>query len=246
MARRGVEADIEPRGKVMNLEDWALENAARLVVHVERHGLGITWGEAHDELLRCGRLLETPAYLEDGALGLVPLGPTDPAWERPDFVEEVAAGLVLGEGKPFFPLDPATAETPIAIPWALASELVFRLSLVLSARLNGSPGTPEDLAALGELSLLLANLSGEVSAEMACVPADCDGVCVIDDEPYLLMRACDVTKGATLLLEVDARSATARPIVGADIRASYFTVREAADTFLWDLDWWMAPRPPNS
>lgn len=223
----------------MNLEDWALENAARLVAHVERHGLAMTWAEAQDRLLTIGHFLEVPAYVDDGEGGLVPLGATTPAWRRRDFVEQVAAGLVLGEGKRFFPLDPATAETPIAIPWAIASELVQRLSLLLCDRLMASMGTPEHLAELIELSLLLASLSGEVSAEMACVPADGDGVCVIDDEPYLLMPACDVWKAATLLRDVDAPSATALPVVDPGASCSTVTVREAADTFLWDLDWWL-------
>lgn len=53
--------------------------------------------------------------------------PAIPTSECPDFVEKVAAGIVLDEGRQFFPLDPAKAETPIAIPWALASELVHVL-----------------------------------------------------------------------------------------------------------------------
>ncbi|MGN6576093.1 MAG: hypothetical protein ACTHKG_10405 [Nocardioides sp.] len=54
----------------MQLEDWALENAALLVAHLERHGLGMTWTEAHDQLLRSARWLETPVYVEDGGGGL--------------------------------------------------------------------------------------------------------------------------------------------------------------------------------
>jgi hypothetical protein len=199
----------------------------------------MTWSEARDHLLRCGRGLELSVYVDEGERGLVPLGSAVPAWDRPDFVEEVAAGLVLGEGKQFFPLDPAVAETPIAVPWALASELVYRLSLLLSEQLTVSMGTPEDITELAELSLLLARLSGEVCAEMACVPADGDGVCVIDDEPYLLMAACDVWKAATLLREVDGPSATARAVVDAGVLGSCVTVREAADTFLWDLELWL-------
>lgn len=225
------------------LEDWALENAALLVAHVERHGLGMTWAEAHDHLLQSGRCLEIPVYVDDGEGGLVPLASAVPACQRPDFVEEVAAGIVLGEGRQFFPLDPATAETPIAVPWALASELVYRLSLLLSDRLKVSPGTPEDISALVEQSRLLARLSGEVSSEMSCVPADGDGVCVIDDEPYLLMSARDVWAAAALLREVDGPSATARPVVGpGSARDAHVTVREAADTFLWDLEWWTIDR----
>jgi hypothetical protein len=223
----------------MNVDEWALENAAQLVAHVERHGIGMTWAEARDHLLQCGRGLELPVYVDGGEGGLVLLGSAVPAWQRPDFVEEVAAGLVLGEGKQFFPLDPAVAETPIAVPWALASELVYRLSLLLSEQLMVTPGTPEDIAELVELSFLLARLSGEVSTEMACVPADGDGVCVIDDEPYLLMAACDVWKAAGLLREVDGRSATVHAVADPGVLGSGVTVREAADTFLWDLELWL-------
>jgi hypothetical protein len=47
-----------------------------------------------------------------------PLAPAVPACECPDFVEEVAAGIVLDEGRQFFPLDPAKAETPRSRgPW---------------------------------------------------------------------------------------------------------------------------------
>lgn len=125
----------------MEWGDWALENAALLVAHLERHGIGMTWPEAHDQLLRSAQWLETPVYVDDGEGGFSPLAPAIPASERPDFVEEVAAGIVLDEGRQFFPVDPATAETPIAIPWALASELVHRLSLLLAQRLMELPGT---------------------------------------------------------------------------------------------------------
>jgi hypothetical protein len=104
----------------------------------------MTWSEARDHLLRCGRGLELPVYVDGGERGLVPLGSAVPAWQRPDLVEEVAAGLVLGEGRQFFPLDPAVAETPNAVPWPLASELVYRLSLLLSDQLTVSPGTAEE------------------------------------------------------------------------------------------------------
>jgi hypothetical protein len=100
----------------MNADEWALENAAQLVAHIERHGIGMTWAEARDHLLQCGRGPELPVYIDSGERGLVRLGSAVPAWQRPDFVEEVAAGLVLGEGKQFFPLDPAASETPIAVP----------------------------------------------------------------------------------------------------------------------------------
>lgn len=226
----------------MELEDWALENAALLVAHVERHGLGMTWAEAHDQLLQSGRCLEIPAYVDYGDGGVVPLGSAVPACQRPDFVEEVAAGVVLGEGRQFFPADPPNAETPIAVPWALSSDLVHRLSRLLSERLMDSHGTREDIVGLVDLSLLVARLSGEVSAEMACVPADGDGVCVIDDEPYLLMPACDVWKAATLLREVEGPSATALPVVNPDVLDSHVTVQQAPDTFLWDLDWWLSGR----
>lgn len=222
----------------MELEDWALENAALLVAHVERHGIAMTWTEAHDQLLLSARWLETPVYVDEGEGGLVPLAPAVPACQCPDFVEEVAAGIVLDEGRQFFPLYPATAETPIAVPWALASELVHRLSVLLSERLMELPGTTADITPLVELSLLVSRLSGEVSAEMSCVPADGEGVCVIDDEPYLLMAACAVWKGAMLLREVDGPSATL-PVTDGGVLGSVITVREAADTFLWDLDWWL-------
>lgn len=224
----------------MQLEDWALENAAVLVAHLERHGLGMTWTEAHDQLLRSARWLETPAYVDDGEGGLSPLAPAVPAPECPDFVEEVAAGIVLDEGRQFFPLDPAKAETPIAVPWALASELVHRLSLLLAKRLMELPGTNADITPLLELSLLVSRLSADVSDEMSCVPADGEGVCVIDDEPYLLMAARAVWKGAMLLRDVEGPSAKILPVVA---EGDYgVTVREATDTFLWDLDWWLTDR----
>jgi hypothetical protein len=74
---------------------------------------------------------------------------------------------------------------------------------------------------------------------MACVPADGDGVCVIDEEPYLLMPACDVWNAATLLREVDGPSLAARAVVDAGVLGFGVTVREAADTLLWDLELWL-------
>jgi hypothetical protein len=225
---------------MMELEDWALENAALLVSHVERHGIAITWSEAHDQLLRSARWLETPVYVDDGEAGLSPLASAVPGSQRPDFVEEVAAGIVLDEGRPFFSLDPAKAETPIALPWALASELVHRLSLLLAQRLMELPGNTADITPLVELSLLVSRLSADVSDEMSCVPADGEGVCVIDNEPYLLMPACAVWKGAMLLRDVEGPSAKVLPVVA---EGDYgVTVREATDTFLWDLDWWLTDR----
>lgn len=154
---------------MMDLEDWALENAAQLVAHVERHGIAMTWTEARDRLLHAGKCIQIPAYVDHGDGGFVPLGLAVPACQRPDFVEEVAAGVALGEGRHFFPAYPATAETPIAVPWAMATELVHRLSLLLSERLD-SHGTREDIVGLVDLSLLVARLSGEVSAEMDVCP----------------------------------------------------------------------------
>ena len=57
----------------MELEDWALENAAVLVVCLNRHRFGMTWTEARDHLLRSARWLETPVYVDDGKGGLSPL-----------------------------------------------------------------------------------------------------------------------------------------------------------------------------
>lgn len=64
-----------------------------------------------------------------------------------------------------------------------------RLSPLLAQRLMELPGTTADITPLVDLSLLVSRPSAEVSAEMSCVPADREGVCVIDDEPYLLMAA---------------------------------------------------------
>jgi hypothetical protein len=74
-------------------------------------------------------------------------------------VEELAAAVVLGEGRQCFPADPATAETPIGVPWALASEFVHRLSLQLSERLMDSYGTSEDIVGLEDLPLLRRSTS---------------------------------------------------------------------------------------
>lgn len=227
------------------LEDWALENAARLAADVERHGIGMTWGEAHEQLLRVGHFLEVPGYLEDGEGGLVSVGSATPAWQRPEFAEDVAAGFVLGAGKPFFPRDPATSETPIAIPWALASELVTRLSLLLSDGLRAWLGT-RDAAALAELPGLVVSLSVRISEELACQPADGTGICALEDEPYLLMRARDVWKAAALLHEVDTPSAAAESAPDRDdVLVACLTDRHATDTFMWDLDWWITPRSPS-
>lgn len=227
------------------LEDWALENAARLAADVERHGIAMTWGEAYEQLLRVGHFLEVPAYLEDGEEGLVSVGSATPAWQRPEFAENVASGFVVGAGKPFFPRDPATSGTAIAIPWALASELVTRLSLVLSDRLRASADT-RDAAALAELSGLVVSLSVRISEELACQPADGTGMCTLEDEPYLLMRARDVWTAATLLHEVDASSSSAESTPDRDdVLVACLAGRQATDTFLWDLDWWITPRSPS-
>lgn len=75
---------------------------------------------------------------------------------------------------------------------------------------------------------------------MSCVPADGEGVCVMDDEPYLLMAARAVWKGAMLLRDVDGPSAKVLPVVAEGDHG--VKVQEATDTFLWDLDWWLTDR----
>ena len=72
--------------------------------------------------------------------------------------------------------------------------------------------------------------------------SDRDGVCVIDDQPYLLMPACDVRKAATLLRGIEAPLDAAVPVVDPGVLDSYVTVQKAADTFLWDLDRWLSDR----
>ena len=50
--------------------------------------------------------------------------------------------------------------------------------------------------------------------------SDGEGVCVIDDEPYLLMPACAVWRGAMLLREVDGLLSTVLPVVNVGVVGS--------------------------
>jgi hypothetical protein len=155
---------------MMSPDEWAVEQTARVVEDVERHGVGITWSEAHRRLLEGVRFLNLPVYVDQGGGELRPLEPVDaaPEWICPGFAEEVACSVVHREGKAFFPVEPAASHTGIAVPWDTASELVARLNFVLCARLCQAGSLPE-VDALRELAGLIVDLSSSVAGELGWV-----------------------------------------------------------------------------
>jgi hypothetical protein len=62
---------------MMSLDEWAFEQAARVVEDVERHGVGITWSEAHRRLLEVVRFLNLPVHVDQGGGVLRPLEPVE-------------------------------------------------------------------------------------------------------------------------------------------------------------------------
>lgn len=228
----------------MNADEWALENAAQLVAHVERHGLTMTWSEAQDQLRRCTRFLEIPAYVDDGeAVWCLspPLfqhggGRTSRTRWRPAMSSGSAGTLLPGE--------PRVVGNGDRDAWGLAGELVMRLSALLTARMRAAATAPE-IQSLIDLSVLVVNLSSRVSQEMTWIEEDGERCVTTDDEAYLLMRARDLWQAATLLREARGSSPTcdAGPVPGVDEAVgSHLAEERAADAFLWDLDWWITER----
>lgn len=230
----------------MDLENWALENAPRVVRDVERHGLTLSWSEAHERLLQIASFMELPAYLDEGNGELVPLTQVEsPLWHRRrDFAEDVAGAIVHYEGKIFFPADPAKSSTPIAVPWAVASELVTRLSFLLTGKL-GSVKTNRELDAMREIASLVLSLSARVADQMAWIGDDDFTDDRIEGQRYLLMCANEVWRAAVLLrdaagpLGLDGESSDTGLDDGL---GAYLTDRQEVDTFLWELERWITDR----
>ncbi|WP_182481561.1 hypothetical protein [Nocardioides immobilis] len=111
-----------------DVEEWAVDAAGEVIAHVERHGLSISWSEAHERLLieaGCGPT--AAAAGDDGEVhSLVnPLG-----WQHPDFNESVAATHVHWRGHPFHPLR-ADSEVPVGVPVGTVVEAVSRLTFLV-------------------------------------------------------------------------------------------------------------------
>lgn len=200
----------------MDLEEWAMDNAARVVQDVERHGLAITWSEAHKELLKIGRFLDCPAHLDCGDGELLPLPADDePLWRRlPDFAEHVACSIVHYRGRHFVPTNPATSSAPVAVPWAIASELVTWLSFLMTRRLGAT--SPND-DGLRELAVLVLHLSSRVTEEMAWIADDDFADERIQGRRCLLMCSREVWKAAALLRDAaDNEDLTNQHAAGID------------------------------
>lgn len=231
----------------MNLHDWALENAAGVVANVERHGISITWSEAHRRLIQSATVVDTPVYVEQPDAVPTVLDRSDPTtpWEDPGFAEEVACGTVHNAGKRYIPREPDTSSVAIALPWNLAAETVQRLSFVLALRLRALQSDGD--AGPSSLAGLLVRLSSDVSFELNWTGDD-DIVAdhKVDGRRYLLVRSADVCRAARYLRESEA-AVTAGLWPAADIEATnefdrglgaFLTDPESLHSLLWELDWW--------
>lgn len=229
----------------MDLEDWALENAASVVANVERHGISITWTEAHRRLIQSAALVDAPVYVEqaDAAPSMLDRSDSAPSWKDPGFAEEVACGTVHYAGKRYLPRDPDTSCVSIALPWHLAAETVQRLSFVLALRLRGVQDD-DNSAGSSSLAALVVRLSSDVSSELSWTGDD-DIVAdhKVDGRRYLLVRSADIRRAARYLLESEAA------VTAADIEVTrefdrglvaFLTDPESLHSLLWELDWWTA------
>lgn len=250
-------------------EEWAIENAARMAELTARNGVGLTWAEAHQALLAANMLVEVPMFAPTGDAGQYEEIPTLPdgavGWRDPSFVESVACGRVLFEGKIYVPLNPSASKVEIAIPWGVAGQLTSRLAFVLSCHARVQlPGVDE-----GEVSTLLANLTFSVSNELRFSADDQEDdapdIKTLDDERaggelperrhdlvegrcYLLMRSCDVHRSAQILAEareglaaVGAGTASPDAVDLEPTLAEFMTDPDLCDEFLWELDRWINP-----
>lgn len=202
-----------------------------------------------------GRYEEIPT-LPDAAVG----------WRDPSFVESVACGRVLFEGKIYVPLNPSASKVEFAIPWGVAGQLTSRLAFVLSCHARGQLPSVDAV----EVSTLLANLTFCVSNELHFSADDQEDdapeVKTLDDEwaggelpkrphdrvegrCYLLMRSCDVHRAAKILADtrvglaaVGAGTASADAFDLEPTLAEFMTDPDLCDEFLWELDHWINPR----
>ncbi len=230
----------------MDLEGWALENAAAVVENVERHGIPLTWSEAHQRLIRTAALVDAPEYVvqPDAPPTLIERVDTTPPWQRPGFAEEVACGAVHYAGKRYVPRDPDASDVGVAVPWSVAAETVQRLNFVLALRLEGAH-LDNDHDGLVSLALLLVRLSADVAAELNWTG---DEDIVADDKingrRYLLVRSADIRHATRYLRESEAMVTTADTETAVSEFSpglhAFMTDPEALNSLLWELDWWTA------
>lgn len=253
-------------------EEWALKNAALMAELTARNGVELTWAEAHQALLAANMLVEVPMFAPTGDGGQYEEIPTLPGaavgWRDPSFVESVACGRVLFEGKIYVPGNPSASKVEIAMPWGVAGQLTSRLAFVLSCHARGQLPSIDAV----EVSTLLANLTFCVSNELHFSADDQENE---DDAPeakalhagwaggelperrhdlveghcYLLMRSCDVHRAAQILAETRAGlAAVGDGTASADAvdlepnLAEFMTDPDLCDEFLWELDHWINPR----
>jgi len=115
--------------------DWAFEAAGQVMEHVERHGVPITWSEAHLRLLQEAGQGPARLVIEDEAdesfVLSSPLG-----WQHPDFIESVAASHVHFHGRAYRPTR-RDSEVPVGVSIHTMVEVQVRLSFLLHACLAG-------------------------------------------------------------------------------------------------------------
>lgn len=225
----------------VELEDWAEQHAHEVACDVERHGVAITTGEARWRLVSAAAFIAADLLEQDGPeLRLVDKALDARPWLRPGFGEEVAAAAVHFAGKAYFPADPSTSTTGIALPWEVAAELVLRLTQLLAVAPNPGLSRSAHERAQQDLAGLLVRLSSRIT-DALCWAGDGDivGDEKIEGRRYLLIRACDACAAAEML-----RGAIAGR-VNSQVRqrgsAALFPDRPDFDTFLWELEDWITP-----
>ena len=229
----------------MDLQDWALENAACVVENVERHGIPITWEEAHRRLIQSAAIMDAPEYVvqPDAPPTLVERVDPTPPWQRAGFAEEVACGTVHYAGRRYIPREPDTSCVAIALPWSLAAETVQRLSFVLALRLRGVQ-RDDELDSPSSLAALLVRLSSDVSAELGWTGDD-DIVAdhKVDGRRYLLVRSADIRRAARYLRESEATVTAADGEATSEFDhglGGFLTDPESLHSLVWELGGWSA------
>jgi hypothetical protein len=175
-----------------DVEEWAVEAAGEVIAHVERHGLSISWSEAHERvLIEAGR---GPMVVAAGDHGEVhsfvnPLGR-----KHPDFNESVAAAHVHWLGRAFHPLR-ADSEVPVGVPVGTVVEAMSRLTFLLQLCVEAS----RDGIETREVAGLVTTLSWHLGDNYLCDLEEGVPIDKIDGSDYLIVVAREIAAAITFL-----------------------------------------------
>lgn len=176
-----------------DVEEWAVEAAGEVIAHVERHGLSISWSEAHERvLIEAGRgpMVDVAAGDDGEVHSLVnPLG-----WKHPDFIESVAASHVHWLGRAFHPLC-ADSEVPVGVPVGTVVEALSRLTFLLQLCVDAS----RDGIETREVAGLVTTLGWHLGDDYLCDLQEGVAKDNIDGSDYLIVVAREIAAAIRFL-----------------------------------------------